>query len=328
MKRIAINGFGRIGRLTFRALLKRKDCEVVAINDLAAPSMLAHLLKYDTTQGRFDGTVEVADKGIIVNGRLIPVYNEVNPELLPWDRHQVDVCLECTGRFLTHRLARCHISAGAKKVILSAPAKEGPVRSVVLGASDLMGIKEDLIISNASCSTNCLALMAKVLQDKWGISMGFMSTIHAYTGNQRLIDAPAKDLRRSRAAAQNAIPTTTGAAKALGVILPVLEGKIYASCIRIPVPTGSLIELYVKLEKEASVEAINKAFLEASKESMAGVLEYCTDAVVSSDIIRNTASCVFDSLLTVQKEDMFKLTAWYDNEAGYSSRMADLVGLV
>lgn len=329
MKRIAINGFGRIGRLTFRNLLKKDNIEIVAINDLTDNDTLAHLLKYDSSQGTFDGTVEATEDTLIINGKKIHAYAQRNPEDLPWAELGVDLVLECTGFFRTKDKASLHLKAGAKDVLISAPAKgDDPVQTIVLGVND-----EDLdlrknVFSNASCTTNCLAPIAKVLSDNWGIEVGSMTTTHAYTGNQNLQDAPHKDLRRGRAAAYNMVPTSTGAANALALVMPEMKDKLIAISIRVPVITGSLVELNVMLEKEATVEEINAKFKEAAEGRMKGILEYQKDPIVSSDIMRNPHSSIYDSLMTTVKGRMVKVVSWYDNEAGYSARLADMAHLI
>ena len=323
-KRIAINGFGRIGRLTFRNLLERDGVEVVAINDLTDNTTLAHLLKYDSAQGKFNGTIESTDNALIVNGKSIAVFAEPNPEKLPWGDIGVDVVLECTGRFRTEEKAKLHINAGAKKVVLSAPSKGGDVQTIVLGVNDNELDKSKSVYSNASCTTNCLAPVVKIINDNWGLKVGSMTTTHAYTSDQRIQDAPHPDLRRARAAAFNIVPTSTGAANAVGKVVPEVAGKIFAIALRVPVVTGSLIELNAVVNKQTTVEEINAKFKEMADGPMKGVLEYSTDPLVSSDIVRNPHSSIFDSLMTAVKDDMIKVVSWYDNEAGYSARLADL----
>jgi len=323
-KRVAINGFGRIGRLTFRNLLNRSDVEVVAINDLTDNATLAHLLKYDSAHGKFDGEVTASDTHITVNGNSILATAIRNPEELPWAANNVDVVLECTGIFRNKEKMSMHLTAGAKKVVLSAPAKGEGVKTIVLGVNDHELNADDVLVSNASCTTNCLAPLMKVLNDEFGIVQGSMTTTHAYTSDQRMQDAPHSDLRRARAAAYNIIPTTTGAANAVGKVLPEVEGKLFAMAIRVPTITGSLVELNVLLEKEVSKDDVNAAFKKYSEGSMKGVLEYATDPIVSSDIVRNTSSSIFDSLITDTLGKMVKVVSWYDNEAGYSARLADL----
>lgn len=326
--RVAINGFGRIGRLTFRNLLKKDNVEVVAINDLTGNKTLAHLLKYDSTQGKFDGTVDYTEDSLIVNGVSISASAERNPAALPWADMKIDVVLECTGIFNTADKAGMHLQAGAKKVILSAPAKSAGIQTIVLGVNDNELDKSNTIFSNASCTTNCLSPMVKILDETFGIVQGAMTTTHAYTGDQVILDAPHSDLRRGRAAAMNIVPTSTGAAVAVGKVYPSIAGKLIAGAIRVPVPTGSMTELTVILEKEASEEAINAAFKAAAEGSFAGVLEYTEDEIVSSDIVQNTHSCIFDSKLTSASGKLVRIVGWYDNEAGYSARLADLTMMV
>jgi glyceraldehyde 3-phosphate dehydrogenase len=327
-KRIAINGFGRIGRLTFRNLLKDKNVEVVAINDLTDNATLAHLLKYDTMHGKFDGTVTSTEDALIVNGKKIAALAVRNPAELPWKKMKVDVVLECTGIFLDRDKAGLHIQAGAKRVILSAPPKADDVPTFVIGANH-QNIKDtDTIISNASCTTNCLVPMVMTLDKAFGVEQLVMNTIHAYTADQSLQDAPHKDLRRARAAAMNMVPTSTGAAKAVTMVAPHLKGKILATSVRVPVATGSMTDLICILKKSASVEEINAAFKAASETHLKGILEYNTDEIVSSDIVRNTHSCVFDAPLTQANGNTCRVMGWYDNEAGYSARLAQLCGML
>ncbi len=323
-KKIAINGFGRIGRLTFRYLLQNPDLEVVAINDLTDNPTLAHLLKYDTVHGKFNGTVSADDHNLYVNGKAIRALAEKDPTQLPWGEMGVDVVLECTGRFTDEAKAAQHLQAGAQKVLISAPAT-GNVPTIVLGVNDSTISPEYKIYSNASCTTNCLAPMVKVLDDAFGVEMGFMTTVHAYTADQNIQDAPHKDLRRARAAAASIVPSSTGAAKAVGLVLPHLKGKLNGGAMRVPVPDGSVTDLTAILKTAASREDINAAFKAAAETSLDGILEYCTDPIVSADILGNRHSCIFDAELTMANGNMAKIIGWYDNEAGYSSRMADLV---
>lgn len=322
--RVAINGFGRIGRLTFRSLLKKSNVEVVAINDLTNPKTLAHLLKYDSVHGRFDGTVSSTDNSLIVNGKSILITAIKDPAELPWAAHKVDVVLESTGRFVDEEGAGKHLTAGARKVVISAPAK-GNVPTVVLGVNEHTLTKDMTIVSNASCTTNCLAPMAKVLDDAFGMEKGYITTIHAYTQDQSLQDAPHSDLRRARAAALSIIPTSTGAAKAVGLVLPHLKGKLDGVAMRVPTPDGSLTDLTCILKKEASIAEINAAMKAAAEGSMKGVLEYTEDPIVSVDIIGNPHSCIFDAEQTAVNGTLVKVVGWYDNEAGYSNRAADLI---
>lgn len=322
--RIAINGFGRIGRLTFRNLLGKEGVEVVAINDLTDNKTLAHLLKFDSTQGKFDGTVDYTDDAIIVNGTSINASAERNPASLPWADLKVDVVLECTGIFRTKEKAGLHLEAGAKKVIMSAPAKGDGVQTIVLGVNDNELDTSNDVFSNASCTTNCLSPMVKILTENFGIVQGAMTTTHAYTGDQRILDAPHADLRRARAAAMNIIPTSTGAAIAVGKVYPSIAGKLIAGAVRVPVPTGSMTELTVITEKDTTAEAVNAAFKAAADGALAGVLEYSTDPLVSTDIVQNPHSCIYDAGLTKASGKLVRIVGWYDNEAGYSARLADL----
>ena len=324
MIRVAINGFGRIGRLTFKSLLNKNGVEVVAINDLTDTATLAHLLKYDSVHGRFNGTVESDNDGIIVNGKKINIYAERDPKNLPWSDLNIDVVLESTGIFVDEAGAGQHISAGARKVVISAPAK-GNIPTVVLGVNESTITGNETIMSNASCTTNCLAPMAKVLDDTFGIEKGYISTIHAYTADQRLQDAPHKDLRRARAAAYSIVPTSTGAAKAVGLVLPHLQGKLDGIALRVPIPDGSLTDLTAILKKEATAEEINAAMKAAANGPMKGILEYTEDPIVSIDIVGNPHSCILDSKLTAASGTFVKVVGWYDNEAVYSARAADLI---
>ena len=328
MKKVAINGFGRIGRLTFKALLKKKDIQIVAINDLTDNYTLAHLLKYDSVHGKFDGTIEANDEYLIINGIKINAYAERDPAKLPWKELGVDVVAECTGVFRKRELLEKHLHAGAKKVALSVPsAKPEDVDvTVVLGVNDNELKPEHKLVSNASCTTNCLAPISKVLNDNFGIEFGLMNTIHSYTNDQIILDAPHKDLRRARAAAVSIIPTSTGAAKAIGLVIPELAGKLHGLAMRVPTPDGSVVDLTVKLKKKASVEEINAAMKAAAEGPMKGILKYETDPIVSVDIIGSAYSSIFDSLMTMEKGgDLVKVISWYDNEFGYSNRLADLI---
>ncbi len=323
--KIAINGFGRIGRLVFREFLYRNsDIEFVGINDLTDASTLAHLFKYDSVHGRFKGDVNVDGNNIIVNGRVIPVSAEKDINSIPWK--DVDIVIESTGVYTKRDQLLKHIeNTGAKKVVLTAPAKEPFDATVVLGVNDYVLKGDEKLLSNASCTTNCLAPMVKVLNDEFGIDSGFMVTIHAYTNDQRILDLPHKDLRRARAAAVNAIPTTTGAAKAVGEVLPELKGKLNGYAVRVPVPDGSLTDFTAVLNKEVTVEEINNAMKNASETTLKGILEYSEDPLVSGDIIGNPHSCIFDSKLTQARGNLVKVVGWYDNEYGYSNRIVDLV---
>ena len=324
MSKIAINGFGRIGRLTFRNLIESDNVEIVAINDLTATDMLAHLLKYDSAHGRFNGTVSHTESSLIVNGKEITVYAQRDPETLPWGELGVDVVIESTGFFRDAEGMGKHIKAGAKKVALSAPAS-GDIKTIVLGVNDDELTAEDTMVSNASCTTNCLSPMAKVLDEKFGIESGFMCTIHAYTSDQRIQDAPHSDKRRARAAAVNMIPTSTGAAKAVALVLPQLKGKLDGYAMRVPTITGSATDLTVQLKTEATAEEINTAMKEAAEGPLKNILCYTEDPIVSSDIVGDKHSCVFDAGVTSAKGKLVKVLGWYDNESGYSARLANLV---
>jgi len=324
MSKIAINGFGRIGRLTFRNLIENDNVEIVAINDLTATDMLAHLLKYDSAHGRFNGTVEHTENSLIVNGKEITVYAQRDPETLPWAELGIDVVIESTGFFRDAEGMGKHIKAGAKKVALSAPAS-GDIKTIVLGVNDGELTADDTMVSNASCTTNCLSPMAKVLDEKFGIENGFMCTIHAYTSDQRIQDAPHSDKRRARAAAVNMIPTSTGAAKAVALVLPQLKGKLDGYAMRVPTITGSATDLTVTLSKEVTAEEVNAAMREAAKGPLKGILMYTEDPIVSSDIVGDKHSCIFDAGITSVKGNLVKVLGWYDNEAGYSARLANLV---
>ncbi len=327
--RVAINGFGRTGRAAFRAAHEREtEIEWVAINDAADPKMLAQLLKYDTVYGPFPGTVEAANGAIVVDGVSIPVPGETDPAKLPWAELGVDVVIESTGLFRDRAGAQKHLDAGARKVVISAPAKEPDV-TVALGVNfdQVYDPEAHQIISNASCTTNCLAPVAKVIHEALGIRHGLMTTIHAYTGDQRLLDAPHKDYRRARAAACNLVPTTTGAAKAVGLVIPELAGKLQGFAVRVPVPTGSLVDLTIEVERPTTVEEVNALVAErADRGELAGILRYSEEPLVSSDIIKSPFSAIFDAgLTTVIDGTQVKVVAWYDNEWGYSNRLVDLV---
>ncbi|MDG1252293.1 MAG: type I glyceraldehyde-3-phosphate dehydrogenase [Schleiferiaceae bacterium] len=323
MKKIAINGFGRIGRLTFRNLMKKSGLEVVAINDLTDTATLAHLLKYDSAHGRFDGTVSHTANSLIVNGKEIVITAIRNPAELPWGEMGIDMVIESTGFFTSQEQLKMHLTAGAKKVGLSAPAKDD-VKTIVMGVNDKLLVSDDFTFSNASCTTNCLAPMMKVLNDKFGVEKGYMLTVHAYTNDQSIQDAPHKDLRRARAAAVSMIPTTTGAAKAVGLVLPELKGKLDGYAIRVPTLTGSATDVTLILGREVTKEEINAAMKEASETYLKGILEYTEDPIVSADIVGNPHSCIFDSGITSANGNLVKIMGWYDNEAGYSARMADM----
>ncbi|MHB8342602.1 MAG: type I glyceraldehyde-3-phosphate dehydrogenase [Mycobacteriales bacterium] len=326
--RVGINGFGRIGRNFWRAAVRNHpDLVVVAVNDLTQPATLAHLLQYDSIFGRLPETVHVDGDAIVVGDRSIRVLSERDPAALPWGELGCDVVIESTGRFTDAASARSHVSAGAQKVLISAPAS-GEDLTVVMGVNDDRYDGTQTILSNASCTTNCVAPMAKVLLDAFGIERGFMTTVHAYTNDQVILDFPHSDLRRARAAAINVIPTSTGAAKATALVLPELAGKLDGIALRVPVPDGSVTDLVCELGREASVEEVNAAFKRASDTSLKGYLHYETAPIVSSDIVGSPASCTFDSLLTMAHGRQVKVIGWYDNEWGYSSRLADLAALV
>jgi glyceraldehyde 3-phosphate dehydrogenase len=323
-----VNGFGRIGRNFFRAVQAAgHDIEVVAFNDLGDVATMAHLLKYDSILGRYPEEVTVSDDGIVVGGKTIKALAERDPANLPWGELGVDVVVESTGFFTNADAAKAHIAGGAKKVIISAPAK-GEDLTVVLGVNDQAYDGSQVIISNASCTTNCLGPLAKVLNDNFGIEQGLMTTIHAYTQDQNLQDAPHKDPRRARAAALNVVPTSTGAAKAIGLVLPELNGKLDGYSLRVPVPTGSITDLTANLRKPATVDEINAAYKAAADGPLKGILRYSDDPIVSSDIVNDPASCIYDAPLTKVIDKQVKVFGWYDNEWGYSNRLADLVKLV
>jgi glyceraldehyde 3-phosphate dehydrogenase len=328
--KIGINGFGRIGRNFLRATRKRgADVDIVAVNDITDPKTLAHLLKYDSVFGRFDGEVSVDGDGILVDGNRIKVLAERDPANLPWKELGAEIVIESTGLFTDREKAQKHAEAGAQKVIISAPAK-GEDITIVMGVNDQdYDPAEHNVISNASCTTNCVVPMAKVLGDAFGIERGFMTTIHAYTNDQNLLDLPHKDLRRARAAAINVVPASTGAAKASSLALPALKGKMDGLAMRVPVPDGSVTDLVCVLEREATVEAVNDAFRKASETGpLKGLLAYSEDPIVSSDIVGSAYSCTFDSPVTMAIGNLVKVIGWYDNEWGYSNRLVDLVGLV
>lgn len=329
---IAINGFGRIGRNVLRqvyALKKDEDLHIVAINDLTSPATLAHLLRYDSIHGRFNGSVAAGENSITVDGDEIRVYAEKDPAKLPWSQHKVDVVLECTGLFTKREKASAHLSAGAKKVIISAPSPDPDV-TIVVGVNDQMYQPDKHnIVSCASCTTNCLAPVAKVLLENFGIARGTMTTVHSYTNDQQILDLPHKDLRRARAASLSIIPTTTGAAKALGLVLPSLKGKVDGFAIRVPTPDVSIVDFVAELEQDASVDDINRALRSAAEKSLKGILAYCDEPLVSIDFTGNTHSSIVDSLCTmVIEKRLAKVVAWYDNEMGFSRRMVDLAGLL
>ena len=322
--KIGINGFGRIGRLVFKRMMQKGGFEVVAVNDLADTKTLTHLLKYDSIHGRFPGELKATENGFTLNGKEILITSEKDPTKLEWNKKGVDLVIESTGVFTTKEKLSMHLTAGAKKVILTAPPKDDLDAIVVLGVNDEVLKPEHKIISNASCTTNCLAPMVKVLDENFGIEKGFMNTIHSYTNDQVMLDQPHKDLRRARAGAVNIIPTSTGAAKAVSKVLPHLNGKLDGFSLRVPTPDGSITDFTVILKKEVKKEEINAAMKKASETSLKGILEYCEDPIVSSDIVGNDHSCIFDALSTMAFGSLVKVIGWYDNEWGYSCRVVDL----
>ena len=328
MLKLAINGFGRIGRLVFRAAMAKKDIQIVAINDLTNAKTLAHLLKYDSVHKKFNGTVSHTENGLIVNGQEIKIFAVKDPAELPWKELGVDIVLESTGIFTTREKAMKHVTAGAKKVLISAPAKDAIDATIVMGVNHDTLKSSDIIVSNASCTTNCLAPVAKVLNDNFIIKKGFMTTIHSYTNDQNILDLPHSDLRRARAAAMSMVPTSTGAAKAIGEVIPELKGKLDGVAVRVPTPDGSLVDLTVEVEKPATIDQVNEAMKKAAEGHMKGYLEYLTDPVVSIDIVGNEISSIFDSKLTMVKDNWIKIQSWYDNEWGYSNRCVDLALLM
>ena len=325
--KIAINGFGRIGRLFLRAAVKKgADFEVVVINDLTDSATLAHLLKYDSVHGVWPGEVSHSDDTLVFEGRAIKVLSSADVKMLPWRDLDVDVVVECTGHFTERTQASLHLDQGARKVVISAPAKD-PDITVVMGVNDAdYDPARHHIISSASCTTNCLAPVVKVLSDSFGIEQGLMTTVHAYTNDQRILDLPHKDLRRARAAGLSIIPTSTGAAKAIGLVLPELKGRLDGFALRVPVPDGSVVDLVVTLEQEAAVDEINAAVKAAAEGPLAGILRYTDEPIVSSDIVGDPHSAVFDSVLTMVMGRQAKVVMWYDNEWGFSNRMVDLCG--
>jgi len=323
--RVGINGFGRIGRLVFREMQNRDGIEVVAINDLTNAKTLAHLLKYDSVHKKFNGTVEAKENSIVVNGKEIQISAEKDPANLPWGELNVDVVVEATGVFRKREQLEKHLAAGAKKVVLTVPAKDQIDNTIVLGVNDNELKDTDKIVSNASCTTNCLAPVAKVLNDEFGIVKGLMTTVHAYTNDQMILDLPHSDLRRARSAAVSIIPTTTGAAAAVGKVIPALNGKLNGFAMRVPTPDGSVVDLTVELEKDVTKEEVNAAMKKAAEGSLKGILEYTEDPIVSIDIVGNSHSSIFDSGMTMASGNMVKILSWYDNEWGYSVRVVDLV---
>ena len=323
--KIGINGFGRIGRNVFRVLHESDDFEVVAINDLTDAKTLAHLLKYDSNYGPYAGTVEAMGQSIVVDGTEVAITAERDPSSLKWGEMDVEMVLESTGAFRTKDQCMLHVRAGAKKVLLSVPPKDEVDAIIVMGVNDGTLKPGDAVVSNASCTTNCLAPLAKVLHENFGIKRGLMNTIHAYTSDQRLHDTPHSDLRRARAATESIIPTTTGAARAVGQVLPELNGKLDGFAMRVPVPVGSVVDLTAELEKDVSVEELNAAVKAAAHGQLSGILEYCEDPIVSRDIVGNAHSSIFDAGLTIVMDGNFvKVVSWYDNEWGYSNRCVDL----
>ncbi len=325
--KVAINGFGRIGRNVYKIALDRPEIEIVGINDLTDTKTLAHLLKYDSTQGKFNGEVSFDNDGIIVNGKKVPVYAERSPKNIPWATTP-DVVIESTGIFTKRESEKGgygdHLKNGAKKVILTVPSKDTIDKMIVLGVNDKELKPEHICVSNASCTTNCLAPIVKVLNDSFGIENGFMTTVHSYTNDQQVLDAPHSDLRRARSAAVSQIPTTTGAAKAVGKVIPELAGKLDGMAIRVPTPTGSIVDFVANLKKEVTKEEINAAMKKAAEGPMKGILEYTEDPIVSVDIIHNSHSSIFDALSTMVNGKTVKVLSWYDNEWGYSCRVVDL----
>ncbi|MCM3673512.1 MULTISPECIES: glyceraldehyde-3-phosphate dehydrogenase [Peribacillus] len=327
--RIAINGFGRIGRMVFRKAILDESLDIVAINASYPAETLAHLLKYDTIHGKFDGIIIAEDDSLVVNGRRVKLINNRDPKLLPWKEMNIDIVIEATGKFNDRSKAALHLDAGAKRVILSAPGKNEDV-TIVMGVNqEVLEIDKHFVISNASCTTNCLGPVAKVLDEKFGINNGLMTTIHSYTNDQNNIDNPHKDLRRARAAAESIIPTTTGAAKAISLVLPQLKGKLHGMAIRVPTPNVSLVDLVVDLNRDVTIDEVNQAFIDASENELKGIMEFTMEPLVSSDFKTNPHSAIIDGLTTMMIGDRkVKVLAWYDNEWGYSNRVVDLVKLV
>ncbi len=325
--KLGINGFGRIGRLVFRSILERnlEGFDIVGVNDLTDAATLAHLLKYDSVHGRFPGEVRVENNTLVVNGDAFRVFSERDPSRLPWGDLDTDVVVESTGIFRTAEKAGQHLEAGARKVVISAPARGDVDATVVIGVNDADLTGDEKIVSNASCTTNCLALMVKILDDRYGVKRGFMTTIHAYTADQQIVDGPHSDLRRARAAAVSIVPTTTGAAKAVGLVLPHLQGKLDGMALRVPTPSGSITDLTAELETEVTAEEVNAAFREAAGDRLTGVVEYSDELLVSVDIIHNEHSCIFDAPSTMANGTTVKVVGWYDNEWGYACRTAELV---
>lgn len=327
--KVGINGFGRIGRNVYRVIAKRKNIDVLAINDLTDAKTLAYLLKYDSVHGKFDGNIEAKDNSIVVKGKEIKLVKEKDPANLPWKDLGIEIVIESTGIFTKRSDCEKHLEAGARKVILSAPSKDKLDATIVIGVNTNDLKSEHKIVSNASCTTNCLATLAKTINDNFGIEKGLMTTIHAYTNDQRVTDLMHSDLRRARAAAINIIPTTTGAAKAIGEVIPELKGKLDGMSMRVPVANGSVTDLVALVKKRVSIEDINNVMKAAANNELKGILEYCEDPIVSSDIIDNEHSCIFDARSTyVVDGNLIKVIGWYDNEWGYSNRMVDLIELI
>jgi glyceraldehyde 3-phosphate dehydrogenase len=323
--KVGINGFGRIGRLVFRRALELGNIEFVGINDLTDAKTLAHLLKYDSVHGKFNGEVKAEGDNLVVNGEKIKITAEKDPSNLKWGEADTDVVIESTGVFRKREECMKHIEAGAKKVILTVPAKDEIDATIVLGVNDSDLTGNEKVVSNASCTTNCLAPMTKVLNDTFGIVKGFMTTVHSFTNDQNVLDLPHKDLRRARAASQNIIPTTTGAAKAVAKVIPELKGKLDGFALRVPTPDGSITDLVAEVAKETSVEEVNAAMKKAAEGPMKGIMEYTEDPLVSTDIIGTPYSVIFDSISTMVNGNMVKVVGWYDNEYGYSARVVDLL---
>ena len=328
MKRIAINGFGRIGRLVFRALMSKDDYQVVAINDLTDAKTLAHLLKYDSVHGILPQDVKAEAGAIVIDGTKVKIYAKKDPEQLPWKELGIDLVVESTGAFRTRAAAAKHITAGAKKVVISAPAKDKVDSTIVLGVNDDTLKADHVVVSNASCTTNCLAPVMKIITENFGVESVFMTTVHSYTGDQRILDFPHSDLRRARAAAVNIIPTTTGAAIATSKVIPCLEGRIDGMAMRVPTPNGSLVDVNIVIDRETSVEEVNKMMKTAAEGKLKGILEYTEAPIVSTDIVGNPHSSIFDANLTMVNGKLIKLISWYDNEWGYSNRVVDLLELM
>jgi glyceraldehyde 3-phosphate dehydrogenase len=323
--KVGINGFGRIGRLVFKAMQNDADVEVMAINDITNAKTLAHLLKYDSVHGRYPAAVRAEGDMLAAGNKKVQIFAEKDPAKLPWGDLGVEIVVESTGIFRTRETMGLHVKAGAKKVLLSAPAKDEMDNTVVMGVNDDTLRADHILVSNASCTTNCLAPVAKVLHDSFGIKRGWMTTIHGYTNDQRLLDLPHSDLRRARAAALNIIPTTTGAAKAVGLVIPELKGKLDGVAMRVPVPDGSLVDLVAELGKNVTAEEINSQMKKAAEDKLKGILEYCEDPIVSSDVVGNPTSSVFDAISTkVMDNNFVKVVSWYDNEWGYSNRTVDI----